>query len=69
MNILINTPLLKSNVLKEDFDNKILLLFLIIITFLVIASLLFMDLIKSSNSFPIENDNPLGFVRNLTNKA
>lgn len=48
MNILINTPLLKSNALKESFDNKILALFLGIVFSLLIIGLLFIDLRSAS---------------------
>jgi len=44
MNILINTPLLKSDALKENFDNKVLVVFLGIIFFLVILGLVLIDL-------------------------
>lgn len=46
MNILINTPLLNSPALKEEFDNKILVLFLTVIIVLVILGVLFLDIIQ-----------------------
>lgn len=48
MNILINTPLLNSSHLKENFDNKILAIFLILIAVLVMVGVLFVDF---SNAF------------------
>lgn len=57
---LINTPLLKTTSLKTEFDNKILVGFLALIIFLVIAGLIFIDVMKnSSNPIPeIENTLP-----------
>ena len=49
MNILINTPLLKSAGLKENFDNKVLVVFLGLIFFLLILGLLLIDLTRSYN--------------------
>lgn len=43
MNVLINTPLLKTDNIRDSFDNKILVLFLGIIFALVIVGLLFID--------------------------
>ncbi len=47
MNILINTPLLKSPALKENFDNKVLIIFLTLITALIVLGLVFIDFMKS----------------------
>lgn len=44
MNVLINTPLLRSQSLKKNFDNKIIIVFLGLIFALVILGLLFVDI-------------------------
>lgn len=46
MNILIDTPLLKSAPLKKNFDNKVLVVFLGIIFSLVILGLVFIDITR-----------------------
>lgn len=47
MNILINTPLLSSSALKENFDNKVLIIFLTLIFILVILGLFFIDITRT----------------------
>lgn len=47
MNILIDTPFLKSAPLRENFDNKVLVIFLGIIFSLVILGLVFIDITSS----------------------
>lgn len=60
MNVLINTPLLKTADIRDNFDNKILVLFLGIIFALVIIGLLFIDFgnISSNQQIIEDNSNP-----------
>ncbi|MBI2330177.1 hypothetical protein HYU94_02210 [Candidatus Daviesbacteria bacterium] len=58
MNTLINTPLLKTASLKTEFDNKIIVVFLTLVIFLLIAGLLFIDLLKPSPLLPAIESNP-----------
>lgn len=53
MNILINTPFLTSNPIKENFDNNVLAVFLVIIFTLLILGLIFINLIR--NYYPQES--------------
>lgn len=63
MNVLINTPLLKTTAIKEDFDNKILLAFLAAIITLVVLGLLFFDLIKTRSTTLPDTTNQLDSPR------
>lgn len=59
MNILINTPLLKSTALRTDFDNKIIIVFLGLIIGLVILGLVFINLMRTfSSPFPPNEEGP-----------
>ncbi len=44
MNVLISTPLLRSQSLKKNFDNKIIVVFLGLIFALIILGILFVDI-------------------------
>lgn len=59
MNVILNTPLLNSNILRQNFDNKIIIIFLSLILILVILGLLFLYLIRTYNSpTPMEEGVP-----------
>lgn len=60
MNVLLNTPLLKTNTLKHNFDNKIIIIFVLLIYVALILGLLFIDITRTlSNPTPNENGQPL----------
>ncbi len=64
MNALIHTPLLRTQSLRSDFDNKILAIFLGIILLLVILGLLFVDLMGSYTPLlPVENEENSDFTQ------
>lgn len=44
MNILLNTPILRSDTVRQDFDNKVLWVFMLIIFVAVMFGLLFIEL-------------------------
>lgn len=46
MNILLNTPILRSDTIRQDFDNKVLWIFMLIIFMSVMFGLLFIELNK-----------------------
>lgn len=48
MHVLIDTPYSKKTSLEEDFDNKILAIFIIIISLLAISGLMFLSLLKTT---------------------
>lgn len=56
MNALIHTPLLRSQSVRTDFDNKILVIFLGIILILVVLGLVFIDLMSTYAPPPAASD-------------
>lgn len=64
MNALINTPLLRSNSLRTDFDNKILAIFIGMILVLVVLGMIFIDLMSSyTPSLQIEEEENQDFTQ------
>lgn len=59
MNILLDTPLLRTSTLKKEFDNRVLLVFMLIIYILVFLGLFLVSLTKEfSNTSPVETKGP-----------
>ncbi len=69
MNILINTPYFKTTTLNEDLDNKVLMIFIVLISTLIVLGVIFLRLINippaqlNDENFP--NDNPSDSLHTL----
>lgn len=48
MNIILNTPLPSTFATKQDYDNKVLYIFLVMLASLIIAGVFFVDLTNRS---------------------
>lgn len=65
MNILFNTPLLKTDTLRHEFDNKILIVFVVILAVSVILSLLFLNLAVTFSKPPVDNEVPQNNIQGI----